>query len=233
MSNRRKTLAILALFASTACWGATDANSITLRCGGSEYHYLLFSPAQSQVLPAILLLHGAGDHPANFMEAWKSIAREKQIVLIAPELPRTPQFEDQAPAVFRCVVEDAKAHTAIDARRLYVFGHSMGGYLAYDAATFDSDYFAAVAVHAMGIADEYSWIVDRAKRKTPVAIYIGDQDPFVPITRARQTRDLLVKAGFPVHYLELRGHDHDYYDLADRINADAWQFLSEQQLPGN
>ena len=61
--------------------------------------------------------------------------------------------------MFKCVVEDAGRQVAIDRRRVYVFGHSMGGYLAYDAATLDSEYFAAVAVHAMGIAEEYVSIV--------------------------------------------------------------------------
>ncbi len=182
-------------------------------------------------MPAILLLHGAGDHPPNFIEAWKSFAKQKHIVLIAPELPRIETFERVAPAVFKCVVEDAKLQAAIDPRRVYVFGHSMGGYLAYDAATFDSEYFAAVAVHAMGIADEYDSIVNQAKRKTPIAIYIGDQDELVPITRVERSRDLLRKSGFPVHYVELRDQDHNYYDLAGQINDDAWKFLSQYQLP--
>ena len=43
----------------------------------------------------------------------------------------------------------------------------MGGYLAYDGANVESEFFAAVAVHAMGIADDYRWILSHATRKTP------------------------------------------------------------------
>ena len=211
---------------------ASEVRPRTVGCEQTDYQYLLFSPEPQRALPAILLLHGAGDHPPNFIEAWKSLARKERVVLIAPELPRIPSFEEVAPRVFRCFVEDARQQVGIDPRRVYVFGHSMGGYLAYDAAMLDSDYFAAVAVHAMGIAEEYASIVNHAKRKTPIAIYIGDRDQLVSLARVRQTRDLLLKAGFPVHYLELPRHDHNYYDLADVINADAWKFLSEQQLPG-
>ena len=224
---------LLALIAMPVCLAASDLHSRTLRCGDAEYQYLLFSPASKEPLPAILLLHGAGDHPPNMIDAWKSFAGHKRIVLVAPELPRTFPSEAAAPAMFKCVVEDAKLQTAIDPRRVYVFGHSMGGYLAYDAAMFDSEYFAAVAVHAMGIAEEYASIVDKAKRKTPIAIYIGDQDELIPITRVQRTRDLLRKAGFPVHYVELRDHDHNYYDLAGQINADAWEFLSQYRLPSH
>jgi predicted esterase len=221
----------VAAILTPACFGASNIHERTLRCGDGQYQYLLFSPEPKQTLPALLLLHGAGDHPPNFIDAWKSFAAHKHIVLIAPELPRTLAFEAVAPAVFKCVVEDAKQQAAIDPLRVYVFGHSMGGYLAYDAATLDSEYFAAVAVHAMSITPEYASIVNQAKRKTPIAIYIGDRDQLVPIAGVQRTQNLLQKAGFTVHYVELRDHDHNYYDLADRINADAWKFLSQYQLP--
>jgi alpha-beta hydrolase superfamily lysophospholipase len=225
------SMVLIAMAMVPVCKGESNSTSRTVHCDGVEYRYQLFSPVKNEVSPAVVLLHGAGDHADSFIETWKPIAREKHIVLIAPELPREREFEDAAPNVFRCVVEDAKQQAALDSRRVYVFGHSMGGYLAYDAAMFDSEYFAAVAVHAMLIDDEYTSIVGRAKRKTPIAIYIGDHDQFVPVSGVRQTRDLLVKAGFPVHYVELKGHDHNYYALADSINADVWKFLSEQRLP--
>jgi poly(3-hydroxybutyrate) depolymerase len=224
-------IVLLGLAMAPVCSGKSNSTSRTVHCDAVEYRYELFSPVKGEVSPAVVLLHGAGDHADTFIETWKQIAREKHIVLIAPELPREPKFEQAAPSVFRCMVEDAKQLAAVDPRRIYVFGHSMGGYLAYDAAMFDSEYFAAVAVHAMRIDDDYTWILGRAKRKTPIAIYIGDSDQFFPVVRVRQTRDLLVKSGFPVHYVELKGHDHNYYDLADSINTDAWKFLSQYQLP--
>jgi predicted esterase len=211
---------------------ASDVNSVTLPCDRSKVRYLVYSPDRTQPLPAILLLHGAGDNPSDFLSAWKSFAKKQKIVLIAPDLPRDPKFEEMAPAIFRCVVDDAKKQESIDPDRVYVFGNSMGGYLAYDAAMFDSEYFAAVAVHAMGISPEYFGILKKAQRKTPIAIYIGDQDPLVPLAKVRATRDLLEKDGFPVHYVELKGHDHNFYALSDRVSGDAWKFLSEQRLKG-
>ena len=236
MRYRRKAFAnsLIALLAVTItpwCSSKSYSTSRTIHCDGVEYRYELFTAAKAEISPAVVLLHGAGDHADSFIETWKPIASKKQIVLIAPELPRELNFEQAAPSVFRCMVEDARQQAAIDARRVYVFGHSMGGYLAYDAAMFDSEFFAAVAVHANCIADDYASILDHAKRKTPIAIYIGDHDQFISVARVRQTRDLLLKAGFPVHYVELTGHDHNYYTLADRINEDAWKFLSDQQLP--
>ena len=225
----KQVVVVLLLLISVAA--ASDVSSRTTRCGGIDQAYLYFSPDPKHPLPVVMLLHGAGDRAENMVQAWKNLAEKQNIVLLAPELPRDPKFEDAAPEVFRCVVEDAKGVVGIDAQRVYLFGNSMGGYLAYDGAMFESHYFAGVAVHAMRIADDYRWIVARAKRKTPIAIYIGDHDQFFSQDSVRATRDLLAKAGFPVHYVELSHHDHNYYVRADEINADAWEFLKEKRIP--
>ena len=223
-------LAVL-LSAFVGMAAASDVASRTARCLGIDQVYLYYSPDKDHPLPTVVLLHGAGDKAANMVDAWKRFAEKQKIAVLAPELPRDPKFEDAAPQVFRCVVEDAKKFIGIDAQRIYLFGNSMGGYLAYDAAMFESKYFAAIAVHAMRIADDYEWIVKRAERKTPIAIYIGDRDQFFTQESVRKTRDLLKKAGFPVHYVELDNHDHNYYARADEINVDSWKFLKENRLP--
>jgi len=177
-----------------------------------------------------MLLHGAGDRAANMVDAWKGFASKQKIILLAPELPREEKYEEAAPQIFRCIVEDAKPFVRLDSQRVYLFGNSMGGYLAYDGAMFQSQYFAAVAVHGMRIADDYTWILNRAQRKTPIAIYIGDHDQFHSVQSVRKTRDLLRQSGFPVHYVELDNHDHNYYARSDEINSDAWKFLKASSL---
>jgi poly(3-hydroxybutyrate) depolymerase len=216
--------------------GQAHASSVATRkvaCQGAPYRYLLLAPSKGEALPAVVLLHGAGDTPEPMIEAWRKLARKRNIALIAPELPRDPKFESLAPRVLRCVVEDAKLAASIDPARIYLFGNSMGGYLTYDAAMLESQYFAGAAVHAMGIADDYAWIVARAQRKMPVAIYAGDGDQLVPIESVRKTKELLLQQGFTVHYVELKRHDHNYYALADQINDDAWSFLKDLRLPAS
>jgi predicted esterase len=75
--------------------------------------------------------------------------------------------------------------------------------------------------------------VSKATRKIPIAIYIGDEDQFIPLAGVRRTRDLLLKENFPVHCVELKRHDHNYYTISDKINEDAWNFLKSAQLPAN
>jgi poly(3-hydroxybutyrate) depolymerase len=212
---------------------ADDLARRSVRCDRWPMEYLLFVPPgqSSTPLPTVLLLHGAGDQAEHFIRAWESFAREKKIILIAPQLPRDLKFEPDAPKVYRCLIEDAGKVANLDSHRLYLFGHSMGGYLAYDGALLDSEYFAAAAIHAMGIDDDYVAIIGHATRKIPIAIYMGTKDQMVSLTQVRKTEALLRKSGFPLHYQEMPEHDHNYYDLADVINRDAWHFLEGYRTP--
>jgi predicted esterase len=213
--------------------GANDLPRHTVRCDDRAMEYVMFVPpgAANEKLPVLLLLHGAGDQAANFIQAWGSLARKEKIVLIAPQLPRELSFEAVAPKIFRCVVADADKGIHFDPQRIYLFGHSMGGYLAYDGALLDSGYYAAAAIHAMGIEDDYTSIVGRATRKIPIAIFTGDKDELVSLRMVHKTRDLLKKSGFPVEYHEIMDHGHNYYELSDSINHDVWKFLKEYRLP--
>ena len=212
---------------------ASDFPRHKVPCEGRKMEYLSYAPPSSgdQALPVLLLLHGAGDEAINFIQPWEGMARSKKIVLIAPQLPRERSFEAVAPKVFLCLVEDLKKQVHVDPQRVYIFGNSMGGYLAYDGALLESDYFAAAAIHAMGIDDDYAGIVARAARKIPIAIYMGDHDALVSLAQVRKTRDRLEKAGFTVHYREISHHSHNYYEISDSINDDVWDFLEKYRLP--
>jgi poly(3-hydroxybutyrate) depolymerase len=202
-----------------------------IRCQGASYTYRLEIPPGNQAKPAILLLHGSGGNGKNMLDPWKAFGIANGIVLIAPTLPQDAAFEAGAPSVFRCIVDDARTAAKVDPKRIYVLGHSMGGYLAYDAAMFESEYFAAIAVHAAAITPEYDGILAHARRKIPIAIFVGDRDPLASLDAVRRTRDLLTSAGFPVRYEELPGHDHDYDAESRRINREAWEFFEAHPLP--
>jgi poly(3-hydroxybutyrate) depolymerase len=227
----RRTVIFLTLALSLPAL-ASDFPRHALSCDGRDMEYVVYVPANATgPLPVLMLLHGAGDEAENFIRAWKSFAEKRKIVLIAPQLPRDRTLEDHIPKILPCLVEDVRKVANLDSHRIYLFGYSMGGYLAYDGALLDSDYFAAAAIHAMGIDDDYVSIVGRATRKIPIAISIGDRDQMVSLAQVRKTRDLLKKSGFPVEYKEIFDHTHNYYEISATINEDAWHFLEGKRLP--
>ncbi len=198
------------------------------------YSYQVFAPRGYRSRPpgpAIVLLHGAGGNGQASIAEWQDLANEQGVLLVAPTLLYGPKFEPVIPTLLRAILAEVRSAWKPDPRRIYIFGHSAGGVLTFDTAMLDGDCFAAAAVHAAVIYPNYDWILGRAKRRIPIAYYIGDRDQFFPLAAARRTRDLLTAAGFPLHYLEMPGHDHDYRAVAPQVNRDAWAYLSQQILP--
>ena len=220
---------LILLFVSSPLTGS-GASHQKVDCQETRYEYILQPSPGKTPQPAILLLHGAGGDPDSMVKAWEKKAGAEGLVLIAPAVPRDLKFEAVAPAVFRCVVEDAARHAEIDREKIYLFGYSMGGYLAFDGAALDSEFYAGAAIYANGIADDYASILDRAKRKIPIALYVGDRDRVYPISQVRKTHTLLEKHGYAVRYLELPGADHNYFEVRDRVNDDAWKFFTEHPI---
>jgi predicted esterase len=99
-----------------------------------------------------------------------------------------------------------------------------------DLGLLESEYFAAVAVHAGVVSKEMAPILDQAPRKIPMAIWVGTNDALFPVSIVRLTRDALNARGFNTALTEIEGHTHDYYGSASSINKDVWAFLQQHRL---
>ncbi len=200
---------------------------------GIDYPFSVYVPTtynSKTPLPSLLMVHGAGGNGPEFLQNWRAFAEAKGIILVAPTLDLSAAAETQVPVVFPRLMETVQSEWSLDHSRRYLFGYSAGGYFVYDAALLNSDYFAAAAVYASVIQPEYDGIVQQATRKTGIAIYLGDEDPFFSPQQGRRTRDLLVASGIDVRYVEMPNASHDYEAVASVVNADAWQFLTTHVL---
>jgi predicted esterase len=130
------------------------------------------------------------------------------------------------------LIEMLKLQLDIDPRRVYLFGHSAGAGHALLVAVLESEYVAAVAVHAGAMHPSNFSFIERAKRKTPIGIWIGTNDALFPLKVVRATRDALTAQGFEPQLTEIPGHTHWYYDRAPEINKNAWVFLRQYTLSG-
>jgi poly(3-hydroxybutyrate) depolymerase len=196
--------------------------------------FYLFAPdsvKSGTPAPLIVLLHGSGHNGLSLVDKWKDFAAKEAIIIVGPDSIDPSRWASpvDGPDFLHDLVESIKSKYTIDPRRVYLFGHSGGAVFALYMSLFESQYFAATVVHA-GALHQRDPAISLAKRKTPIAIFVGTRDPFFPLEDVRGTRDDLNKQGFAVELTEVPGHDHNYYGVAPKINQSAWEFLKKHQL---
>jgi predicted esterase len=210
---------------------------LTFTSGDTKGSYYLFIPEKAGAGPAplLLLLHGSGHDGKSLIDPWLGLAKSEGIILVAPSAsnPQAWRIPQEGPQYFYDLLEAVRAaHKEVDERRMYVFGHSAGAIHGLDLGLLESEYFAAVAVHAGAVSPEVAPLAPRAARKIPMAIWVGTEDALFPPTVVRRTRDLLQSNGFDVQLTEIPKHTHDYYGSAASINKDVWAFLQRRALEG-
>ena len=207
----------------------------TIEVGGKKRTYYLLVPDSAiadHPAPVVVLLHGSGRNGLSLMDKWKDLANKEGFIAVAPDAINSEGWQApiDGPDFLHELLSLLKSQYAVDTHRMYLFGHSGGASFALYMALYESEYFAAVAIHAGALHPQDEKIVRIATRKIPIHIAVGDVDPFFPLTAVRATRDMLVSNGFEVRLTEMKNHDHWYYDLAPKINAEAWEFLKQQKL---
>jgi poly(3-hydroxybutyrate) depolymerase len=205
---------------------------------GKKRAYYLFVPEKlNPAAPStlIVLLHGSGRNGLSLVEKWKELAKKEKVILVGPDASDSQNWripEDGPGFVFE-LVEALKARYPVNARRVYLFGHSAGAGQALYLSLLESEYFAATAIHAGALhGSQDSQLIKYAKRKIPIAIFVGTNDSFFPLPVVRATRDALNAQGFNSELTEIKGHTHWYYDRAPEINRSAWEFLKRYELTG-
>ena len=199
------------------------------------YPFYVFVPSSlngTHSAPALLLIHGGGGNGPGMIAVWETFAETNGIILVGPTLPLGGNFETAvAPQLYPTIMDAVRREWNIDAKRMYLFGISAGGYTVFDVSMFDSQYFTAGGVFAAVITPDYDWIVQEATRKIPIAIYIGDHDQYFTVAQAQSTRDLLAADGFPVSLTVFPNLDHNYDVIANTLNADVWTFFRQAPPP--
>lgn len=233
----RQSILILLVF-SSACLAAGDEkiSKETFRSNGKSRTYYLFvphQPAGKTPMPLLLTLHGSGRNGKSLVEKWKAFALQEGILVAGLDATNSEAWVMPAdgPGVLHDLVEILKAKYPINERRLYLFGHSAGGNFALLMAMLESEYFAAAAIHAGAIHKSNFSFIDYAKRKIPLSIFIGDRDAYFPLQMIQDTKEALERRALQPEVNILKNHDHNYYNIAPKLNKSVWDFLQAQVLP--
>ena len=220
----------------TAPLFAAKVETRTLMSRGKERTYSLFVPDgldPARPVPLLLTLHGSGRNGASLVDKWKTQAMLSRFIVAGPDSINPAQWisPEDGPQLLYDLTEALAKQYPIDHRRVYLFGHSGGACFALQIGMLESEYFAAVAIHAGALQPAVYGLTDFATRKIPIGIWSGTRDASFPIADVRATRDALVKSGIPAELTEMPNHTHDYYGPAAAINKAAWDYLAQHALP--
>jgi predicted esterase len=91
--------------------------------------------------------------------------------------------------------------------RVFLYGHSQGGFFTVYFAGEHPDHVAGVVAHASGA---WNWSkTTKDVHKVAIAFLHGSADPVVPYAQSPDSRDAYAKAGFPLlHMRRLPGYNH-------------------------
>lgn len=234
---------LAALLAPAVAFATAKPEKQTITFEGKERVYYTFAPekfvATPQKLaapaPLLLLLHGSGRDGMSQINEWHALAEKEGLVLVAPDSANSREWSMgvDGPEFLHEVVEAARAKYSIDGKRMYLFGHSAGAVFALYMSVMESQYFAAAGVHAGAMSEDFYPYLDLARRKLPLAIWVGTEDPYFSPALVKKTQGELQKHGFDVQMFEMKGHDHNYYGVAKELNPKIWGFLKASSLEGD
>jgi len=209
---------------------------------GALIPYRLYVPLSydgQSARPMVVLLHGVlGDERYYFSYLFdpaivKGEAERRGYILASVNgRGRTSGYQgvavDDSFEVIKAVTQVYK----IDASRIYLTGHSMGGFGTWMVAASKPEVFAAIAPLSSGApAQGAALSAMLAKLKAlPVLIVHGARDGIVPPERSRLSSEAAQKAGLKVSYLEIPEADH-LTIIGDTFTA-VMDFFEKNPKPG-
>ena len=200
--------------------------------------YRIFVPAgydRTKSHPLVIALHGMGGDENSYFDGYANgafkVEADKRGYLVACPKGRQPASMYRGPAeqdVMDVLAEVRRVYN-VDSDRVYLTGHSMGGFGTWAIATHHPEVFAALApVAGGGNPLDLSKII-----QIPELVVHGDADMTVRVESSRTMVEAAKKLGIEVKYIEVPKGSHinvvvptfkdvfDWFDAHRRKAADA------------
>jgi polyhydroxybutyrate depolymerase len=185
--------------------GVYETSTCILRLGGHERSYLAHAPQYMQPhSPLVIVLHGCGQDACAMQKAtgfaFERLAGQRRFAVAYPNAfgkhwndgrtalrhPASVQGIDDA-AFIAAVIDGMAAMHAIDPQRVFVFGYSGGGHMAFRLAQEAPPRIAAIAVVAASIPASENATASLPGHAVPAMLVNGTDDPINPYDGGRVT----------------------------------------------
>ena len=195
----------------------------------TEMDYLIFVSSryrQGEPTPLIVALHGSGSSPNEiiYIRGLTGQAEQRGYIVVAPwglnayggygnrqgrsdNRPNDPENAGELSELdVMNVLAIVRKEYSIDARRIYLLGHSMGGSGAVYLAAKYPELWAGLALFAPGGGAT----VERLAliRSKPVILYHGQMDRNISVRASRTLAEGMKTLGMTYEYHEISGGDH-------------------------
>lgn len=178
--------------------------------------FRLFVPSSydpAKKYPLVVALHGMGGDENSYFLAYdngiiKREAEARGYLVVCPK-GRAPasMYLGNAEQDVLDVIAEMKREYSVDENRIYMTGHSMGGYGTWSIAVNHPRMFAALApVAGGGMPQTFARIA--AIAHIPQIVVHGNADPTVPVDESRRMVKAAQAAGAKVKYIEVEGGNH-------------------------
>jgi predicted esterase len=190
--------------------------------------YRVFVPTKydaAKPMPLVVALHGMGGDENSYFTNYdngiiKREAEARGYLVVCPKGRGTASmYAGDAEKDVMDVLAAMKRDYNVDADRVYLTGHSMGGYGTWSIAPKYPDMFAALAPIAGGGNPQ---TLSKIKHIPQIVIH-GDKDPTVPVERSRVMVKAAQELGIKIKYLEVPGGNHT--DIAVPATKDIFDWF--------
>jgi predicted esterase len=193
--------------------------------------YRVFIPAAydgTKPTPLLVALHGMGGDENSMFDGYKETLkreaeREGFIVVCPKGRESASMYRGPAEQDVLDVMAQAERDYKIDLKRVYLMGHSMGGYGTWSVAIAHPDLFAALGPISGG-GDTTAMLKIKS---IPEYVVHGDDDRTVNVSQSRRMVEAGKKAGANITYVEVPGGSH--VSVAEPNFTPMLEFFAKQQ----
>jgi predicted peptidase len=206
--------------------------------------YRVFVPTNydaAKPTPMVVALHGMGGDENSYFTAYdngivKREAEARGYLVVCPKgRGAASMYAGDAERDVMDVIAAMRRDYNVDADRIYLTGHSMGGYGTWSIAPKHPELFAALAPIAGGGNPQ---VMSKIKHIPQIVIH-GDNDPTVPVERSRVMVKAAKELGIEIKYIEVPGGNHTdiavpaMKDIFDWFDAHKRQPITKAVGAGN
>lgn len=194
--------------------------------------YRVFVPSKydpAKPTPMVVALHGMGGDENSYFTAYdngivKREAEARGYLVVCPKgRGSASMYAGDAERDVLDVIAAMRRDYNVDADRIYLTGHSMGGYGTWSIAPKYPDLFAAIApIAGGGLPSSLSKI-----KHVPEIVVHGDKDPTVSVERSRVMVKAAQELGIEIKYIEVPGGNHT--DIAVPAQKDIFDWFDNHK----